>query len=229
MVTHTLDDTAELVIIHGKTRGDPHLTGQRGVLHEHIGLPGNQPVEPVRVHIAADDIIGKGLVMGFECRDCILVHVLDDDKHPLDGIVKGHLRGIEQVFYRDDRLGLLHHFLADRHLCIVPYNRPDKWCEPLLCRDPDHVKAGYVGTDQHTEKKCRIGNNTTVDLLCPLERLFGYFLRYEKRPVRLYHKPDRIVLFYFLSFRPSLGKCHHKGCPPGHLDPAYLHFSTRLQ
>ena len=170
MVPDPLDDAAEHVIVHCHARGDPHLPGERCVLQDHVGLPGDQPVEPVRVRVPVDHVHGKRPVVGLERGYRVLVHVLDDHKHPLEGIVKGHLRGIEEILDRDDGLGLLHHFLADRHLGEVPDNRADKRGKPLLCGDADHGEPGDVGTDQHAEEERRIGNRAAVDLLDPLYR-----------------------------------------------------------
>ena len=90
--------------------------------HDHIGLAGDQPVQPVCIYVTFDHVFGQGLVVGIKGSDGILMHVLHDDKHALDGIVERHLSGVEQVFYGDKRLGLLDNFLANGHLGEIPHH-----------------------------------------------------------------------------------------------------------
>ena len=89
--------------------------------HDHIGLAGDQPVQPACIYVTFDYIFCKCLVVGLQSSNGILMHVLHDYKHALDGIVKWHLSRIEEVFYGDERLGFLDNFLANRHLGEVPH------------------------------------------------------------------------------------------------------------
>jgi hypothetical protein len=193
-VGYPLDDPADLKVVRRLVHRDPHPARERGVAYDEVILPRNQPVQPVDFRIPPDDIPGKSRVASSYRSHRILLHAPREKVHPLDGVLKRHLCGVEEILDRYRGLRFADHLLPDRHLGELPDQLQDERRQPSLRFKADDRKARDIRPYEETEQVGAVRRGTDLEDPGPLGRLSADLRGDQKRAVGLHDQPHRIVL-----------------------------------
>ncbi len=148
--------------------------------------------------------------------------------HPFDGVIKRHLRRVEEILDRYRGVRLADHLLPDRHLRELPDQLQDKRRQPPSRFKADSREPGDVRPDEEAKQVGAVRRGTDFEDSGPVGRLPADLRGDQERTVRLHNQPYRVVLLDIRRLDPLFRQGYDVRRAPGDLNLSDLHGLIRV-